>query len=81
MGKPDLPDETLDLVDVVYEVTATFVVTASVSAGVPDKQCLAELVAEQAVAGGPHAFTIESAKIIEVRLDEAAVARDIPVGD
>lgn len=71
MDKPNLPAETLDRVEVVYAVKASFVVDAGVYNGVPDKECLAGLINSM----GVDADHIDEISIIEVSIDDQVVAR------
>lgn len=69
---PEFKPAALDAIDVVYEVTAKFVVTAGAYNGVPDKEALVALINS-----GPSLSTdnVDTISIIEVRLDDDVIAQ------
>lgn len=64
--------DALDMIDVVYEVTAKFVVTAGTFSGIASKETLAALISEGA---GISADNIENISIIEVQYDNQVIAQ------
>lgn len=71
MDKPDLPAETLDRVEIGYEVKASFWVGAGVYNGIPDAECLAALINDRQV----QPEDIDAYCIREVTVDDQVVAR------
>src|SRR3546814_19115261 len=69
---PEFKPAALDAIDVVYAVTAKFVVTAGAYNGIPDKEAIVALINS-----GPSlsADNIDTISIIEVRLDDDVIAQ------
>lgn len=69
---PAFKPAALDAVDVVYEVTAKFVVTAGAYDGVPTKETLVSLINSGA---GFTSDNVESIAILEVKMDDELIAQ------
>src|SRR3546814_20298929 len=69
---PAFKPAALDAIDVVYEVTAKFVVTAGAYNGVPTKETLVSLINSGA---GFTSDNVESIAILEVKMDEELIAK------
>src|SRR3546814_15577828 len=69
---PDFKPEAMDSMDVVYEVTAKFVVTAGLYGGAPTKETLAALIMSGT---GVVAENIVETKMLEVKFDDEVIAK------